>query len=58
MTIGGAAVSRRHANFIVTRPEATAADVAALIRAVTAEVERVHGVTLQTEVVTVGDVEA
>lgn len=56
LTIGGASVSQRHANFIVTKPAATAADVVALIREVTAEVERVHGITLRTEVVTVGEV--
>ncbi len=49
--IGGARVSDRHANFIVTRPGATASDVLAVI----AEVQRVvrdhAGVELTTEVV-------
>lgn len=57
LTIGGASVSQRHANFIVTRPEATAADVAALIGEVIEEVQRVHGITLSTEVVAVGKVD-
>jgi len=51
LAIGGAAVSDRHANFIVTRPGATAADVVALIEEVTRRVEQTAGVRLQTEVV-------
>ncbi|MDX1509945.1 MAG: UDP-N-acetylmuramate dehydrogenase [Nitriliruptorales bacterium] len=52
--VGGATVSTRHANFIVTRPGATARDVAAVIDHVIATVAEVAGVTLQTEVVRVG----
>lgn len=51
LAIGGAAVSERHANFIVTRPGATAADVVALIDEVTRRVEQTAGVRLTTEVV-------
>lgn len=51
---GGARVSTRHANFIVTRPEATARDVHELIREVQARVADVSGVHLRPEVVMVG----
>ncbi len=53
--IGGAEVSRRHANFIVTRPGATAADVAGLIAEVRRRVEADHGVVLTPEVTWLGD---
>ena len=52
--IGGASVSTKHANFIVTAPGATAADVRALIDLVRAGVSRASGVVLQTEVRTIG----
>jgi UDP-N-acetylmuramate dehydrogenase len=52
--IGGASVSTKHANFIVTAPGATAADVRALIGLVRAGVERASGVVLRTEVRTIG----
>jgi len=55
--VGGAEVSTRHANFIVTRPGATASDVATLIALVIVEVERVHGVVLRPEVRRLGDVD-
>lgn len=51
---GGARVSTRHANFIVTQPEATARDVHELIREVQARVADQSGVQLQPEVVMVG----
>lgn len=51
LAIGGAAISDRHANFIVTRPGARAADVLALIAEVTARVEATTGIQLTTEVV-------
>ncbi|HEX9706207.1 MAG TPA: UDP-N-acetylmuramate dehydrogenase [Steroidobacteraceae bacterium] len=53
--IGGAAVSDKHANFIVNEGEATAADLEALVRHVQATVERVHGVRLVPEVRVVGE---
>jgi UDP-N-acetylmuramate dehydrogenase len=53
-SIGGASVSTKHANFIVTTPGATAADVRALIDLVRAGVERACGIVLQTEVRTIG----
>jgi UDP-N-acetylmuramate dehydrogenase len=49
--VGGAEVSALHANFIVTTPGATAADVAAVIELVRDEVLRVSGVALHPEVV-------
>ena len=53
--IGGAAVSDKHANFIINEGEATAADVEALVRHVQATVERVHGVQLRPEVRVIGE---
>jgi UDP-N-acetylmuramate dehydrogenase len=52
--IGAACVSDKHANFIVNTGGASAADIEALIAHVRDEVERVHGVSLQTEVRIVG----
>ena len=52
--IGGASVSTKHANFIVTETGATAADVEALIAHVQETVMRLHGVRLETEVRVVG----
>jgi UDP-N-acetylmuramate dehydrogenase len=54
LRIGGAQVSEMHANFIVTRPGARAADVVALIAEVQDRVEATHGVRLRAEVVVVG----
>lgn len=53
--IGGAEVSRKHANFITTRRGATAADVLDLIRLVQRTVHEREGVTLHPEVVVVGE---
>ena len=53
-SIGGASVSTKHANFIVTTPGATAADVRALIELVRAGVTRASGIVLRTEVRTIG----
>jgi UDP-N-acetylmuramate dehydrogenase len=53
--IGGAEVSPKHANFIINTGDATAADIETLLRHVAEEVERVHGVRLETEVRIVGD---
>lgn len=55
LSVGGATVSERHANFIVTRPGATAADVRALIALVQTRVEDRFGVRLHPEVVMIGD---
>lgn len=53
--MGGAEVSAKHANFIINTGDATAADLEALIVHVRAQVERQHGVWLQTEYHAVGD---
>ncbi len=53
--IGGAAVSDKHANFIVNEGGATAADLEALVRHVQETVARVHGVRLVPEVRVVGE---
>jgi UDP-N-acetylmuramate dehydrogenase len=55
--VGAACVSDKHANFIVNRGGARAADIEALITQVRDEVARVHGVVLQTEVRIVGKTE-
>lgn len=55
LAVGGARVSERHANFIVTSPGARAHDVYALIEQVRARVEERFGVRLEPEVVMVGD---
>lgn len=51
MTIGGATVSDRHANFIVTSPDARAGDVIALMDRVAEAVRERYGVELEREVV-------
>jgi UDP-N-acetylmuramate dehydrogenase len=53
--IGAAEVSPKHANFIINTGGATAADIEALMNHVAAEVARVHGVRLETEVRIVGE---
>ena len=55
MAIGGAAVSEKHANFIVNMGDATAADIEALIVLVQEKIELEHGVLLKPEVRIVGD---
>lgn len=52
---GGACVSEQHANFIVNRGDATAADIEKLISTVAEEVERRRGVALRCEVRIVGE---
>lgn len=49
--VGGAQVSERHANFVVTRPGATASDVLAVIAEVQRRVREHAGITLRAEVV-------
>ena len=56
-TVGGAEVSRKHANFIVAHPGATAADVSALIDRIRARVADRSGVTLVPEVRRIGAVD-
>lgn len=52
--VGDAEVSPRHANFIINRGAALAADVLALVRLVRTEVARVHGITLEPEAILLG----
>jgi UDP-N-acetylmuramate dehydrogenase len=55
MSVGGAEVSRKHANFIVARSGATAADVDRLIRLLQDRVEERFGLRLEPEVQRVGE---
>ena len=52
--IGDASVSHKHANFIINHGKASAVDLERLIAHVRDEVQRVHGVGLNTEVRIVG----
>jgi UDP-N-acetylmuramate dehydrogenase len=54
LRVGGAHVSGKHANFIVADPDARAADVLALIRAIQERVEVANGVRLEPEVHLIG----
>ncbi|MDR3228086.1 MAG: UDP-N-acetylmuramate dehydrogenase [Puniceicoccales bacterium] len=54
LRIGGAAVSEVHANFIVNKGGATAADVLALIEKIRADARAKRGVELELEIVVVG----
>jgi UDP-N-acetylmuramate dehydrogenase len=55
LRVGGAAVSTKHANFIVAAPGARASDVVELVRRVRALVEAHAGIRLETEVHLLGD---
>lgn len=55
LTIGGAQVSEKHANFIVNLGEATAADIEALIERMAFEVKQQFNIELIREVHIVGD---
>lgn len=55
LSIGGASVSRKHANFITAAEGATAADVMTLIALVQESVEDMFGVRLEREVHLIGD---
>jgi UDP-N-acetylmuramate dehydrogenase len=55
LTVGGASVSTKHANFIVNDGSATAADIEALIQLVQQKVEKLQGVKLIPEVHIVGE---
>ena len=54
--IGGAVISRKHANFIINDARARATDVEALIAKVVEEVEERQGIRLEPEVRVVGEV--
>ena len=53
--IGGACVSEKHANFIENTGKATANDIETLIEYIQQQVQKVHGISLQTEVCKVGE---
>lgn len=53
--VGQACVSEKHANFIINKGGATAADIETLIERVRTRVEQASGVRLQTEVHIVGE---
>jgi UDP-N-acetylmuramate dehydrogenase len=53
--VGDAQVSSKHANFIVNRGKATASDVLELIALIQANAEKEKGVSLELEVVIVGE---
>jgi UDP-N-acetylmuramate dehydrogenase len=55
--VGGASVSRKHANFVIAGPGATAADVLSLIRHVQETVAAQTGIRLEPEVHLVGDLD-
>jgi len=52
---GGAQISEKHCGFIINKGNATAADVAQLIREATETVQDKFGVTLEPEVIFLGD---
>ena len=54
-TVGGAAISEKHANFIINTGEATAAEIEQLLTLVQDEVEKASGIRLVAEVHIVGD---
>ncbi len=56
LTVGGAQVSTKHANFIINAGDATASDIEGLILKVRATVENECGISLQREVKIIGDV--
>ena len=50
LTVGGATVSERHANFIVTKPGASADQVLDLLAMVKKRVYEKHGIELKEEI--------
>ena len=54
-TVGGAAISTKHANFIVNRGHARAADIEALIDCAQAAVKEKFGIELEREVRIIGE---
>ncbi len=53
--IGGAQVSEKHCGFVINKEQATAADIYQLIQEVRARVSAEFGVTLETEVICLGE---
>ena len=54
-SIGGAKVSDKHCGFVINAGNATAADVAEVIQEVQEKVKEKFGVTLEKEVIFLGD---
>lgn len=54
-SIGGAGVSEKHCGFVINKGKATAADVAEVIQEVQERIKKKFGVTLETEVIFLGD---
>ena len=54
-TVGGAAVSDKHAGFVINKGGASAADIASLCRQVQAEVFKQTGIQLELEIRLLGD---
>lgn len=55
LSVGGASVSTKHANFIVNDGTATAADIEALIHLLQDKIEQQHGIRLTPEVHIIGE---
>jgi UDP-N-acetylmuramate dehydrogenase len=55
LSVGGAEVSKQHANFITTHKEAKASDVIELIHIMKQNVKHTFGVTLKEEILLVGE---
>jgi len=55
VSLGGARVSEKHADFIVNTGDARAADVRALIAMVHEKVKEQHGVNLELEIKIIGE---
>jgi UDP-N-acetylmuramate dehydrogenase len=53
-SLGGACVSKKHANFIENRDKAKASDIEALIKHIQQQVKIQHKIMLETEVCKVG----
>ncbi len=53
--VGGAQVSEKHCGFVVNTGDATAADIACVIKDVKERVKEKFKVTLETEVIFLGD---
>ncbi len=53
--IGGSVISTKHANFIINENKASATDIESLINLMQQTVKQKHGITLQTEVMIVGE---
>jgi len=55
LTVGGAQISNIHANFIITKDNATALDVYLLIEKVKETIKRVYNIELKEEIQKIGD---